>query len=118
MDVYGLKNCDTCRKALKWLDDSGLAYKFHDIRQAGLGETEIADWAEKAGWEALLNRRGTTWRRLPEPVRAAVKSKTAEQLMLEHPAIIRRPVLEHDGRLYAGFSSDSYQAIFGAAGKT
>jgi len=115
--LYGIRNCDTMRKARRWLDSHGVDYVFHDLRNDGLDRAMLQRWSAALGWEPLLNRRGTTWRRLPEPVRTAINRETAEALMLEHPAIIRRPVLEHEGRLYLGFSSDSYQAVFGAAGK-
>jgi len=115
--LYGIRNCDTMRKARRWLDGHGVDYAYHDLRSDGLERTMLQDWMAALGWEALLNRRGTTWRRLPETVRAAINREVAADLMVEHPAIIRRPVLEHDGQLYVGFSSDRYRAIFGAAGK-
>ncbi len=113
MEVYGLKNCDTCRKALKWLDDSGLAYKFHDIRQVGLGETEIADWAEKAGWEALLNRRGTTWRGLSDAEREGVNEVSAVRLMAAYPALMKRPVFVSSGAVLVGFDPEVQARLAG-----
>ena len=110
MDVYGLKNCDTCRKALKWLQDNGLGHTFHDIRQAGLSEEDIAGWAEKAGWEALLNRCGTTWRGLPEAEREGVDQPGAVRLMAAHPALIKRPVFVLTDRVMTGFDA-KVQAI-------
>ncbi len=105
MEVYGLKNCDTCRKALKWLDGKGIGYRFHDIRQAGLSERVIADWVARAGWETLLNRRGTTWRGLPEAEREGVDEARAVRLMAAHPALMKRPVLVLDGDVLAGFDA-------------
>ncbi len=105
MDVYGLKNCDTCRKALRWLDANGIAYSFHDIRQAGLGEADIAHWAGKAGWESLLNRRGTTWRGLPDAEREGVDEARAVRLMAAHPALMKRPVFVLDGDVLVGFDA-------------
>ena len=106
MDVYGLKNCDTCRKAMKWLDANGIAYSFHDIRQAGLSEEDIAGWAAKAGWETLLNRRGTTWRGLPEAAREGVDEARALGLMAAHPALMKRPVFVTGGDVLVGFDAD------------
>ena len=105
MDVYGLKNCDTCRKALKWLDANAIAYSFHDIRQAGLGEADVAGWAEKAGWETLLNRRGTTWRGLPDAQREGIDATRAVRLMAAHPALIKRPVFVQHGAVLVGFDA-------------
>lgn len=105
MDVYGLKNCDTCRKALKWLDDKAIDYRFHDIRQAGLSATDIAGWAAKAGWETLLNRRSTTWRGLPDAEREGVDEARAVRLMAAHPALMKRPVFVLDGDVLVGFDT-------------
>ena len=115
--LYGIRNCDTMRKARRWLDAQGVEYAFHDVRSDGLDRATLQAWITALGWEQLLNRRGTTWRRLPETDRAGIDRKAAAAIMLEHPAIIKRPVLEHDGRLHLGFSTDSYSAIFGVAGK-
>jgi len=114
--LYGIRNCDTMRKARRWLDGHDVDYVFHDVRSDGLDRATLRAWIAELGWEQLLNRRGTTWRKLPETVRATVNRTAAEGIMLEHPASIKRPVLEHSGRLYLGFSADSYQAIFGPAG--
>lgn len=103
MDVYGLKNCDTCRKALKWLDGRGVDYAFHNIRTVGLSEADIARWADKAGWEVLLNRRGTTWRGLSEADRDAVDQARAVQLMAHYPALIKRPVFVVGSDVLVGF---------------
>ena len=110
MDVYGLKNCDTCRKALKWLEDKGIAHTFHDIRQAGLGEADIAGWAARAGWETLLTRRGTTWRGLSDAEREGVDEVHAVRLMTAHPALIKRPVFVRNGAVLVGFDA-SVQAL-------
>jgi arsenate reductase len=111
--LYGIRNCDTMRKARRWLDTHDVDYVFHDVRSDGLDRATLQTWIAALGWEQLLNRRGTTWRKLPETVRATVNRKAAADIMLEHPASIKRPVLEHGGQLYLGFSADSYQAIFG-----
>jgi len=116
--LYGIRNCDTMRKARRWLDAHDIDYAVHDVRSNGLDRATLEAWISELGWEQLLNRRGTTWRKLPETVRATVNPAAAEAIMLEHPSSIKRPVLEHDGRLYLGFSPDSYQAIFVPAGKS
>ena len=114
--LYGIRNCDTMRKARRWLDAHGVDYVFHDVRSDGLEPATLRAWEAELGWEQLLNRRGTTWRKLPGPVRTSINRNTAEAVMLEHPASIKRPVLEHEGRLYLGFSPDSYRAIFDPGG--
>jgi len=115
--LYGISNCDTMRKARRWLDGHGVDYVFHDVRRDGLDRATLQTWITALDWEQLLNRRGTTWRKLPGTVRTTVNRKAAETIMLEHPAIIKRPVLEHGGHWYLGFSADRYQAIFGPARK-
>ena len=114
--LYGIRNCDTMRKARRWLDAHGVDYAFHDVRSDGLDRATLQAWIDTLGWEQLLNRRGTTWRKLPETVRAGVNQTAALDIMLAHPASIKRPVLEHGGELYLGFSAASYQAIFDPAG--
>lgn len=101
--LYGLKNCDTCRKARKWLEAEGIAHQFHDVRGDGLDRATVAAWVGALGWEALLNRRGTTWRGLPEDVKADVDENAAIDLMTEHPALIKRPVFDINGVLGLGF---------------
>ncbi|RED49828.1 ArsC family reductase [Aestuariispira insulae] len=101
--LYGLKNCDTCRKARKWLDAEGIDHQFHDVRADGLDRATVAAWAGALGWGALLNRRGTTWRGLSEDVKAGVDEAIAIDLMTEHPALIKRPVFDINGTLGLGF---------------
>ena len=109
--VFGIKNCDTVRKARKWLTEYGIDYRFHDFRVDGL-DSILMDRLEAAlGWESLLNRRGTTWRRLPETARSDLTRDKAKQLMMEQPALIKRPVLENDGHFTLGFSSDAYKNL-------
>jgi arsenate reductase len=110
--LYGIKNCDTVRKARRWLDDHNVDYRFHDLRSDGLANARLQQWARVLGWESLLNRRGSTWRKLPESTRTNINRMTAIQVMLEQPAIIRRPILETGGQLYLGFDTDSYRTIF------
>ena len=110
--LYGIKNCDTIKKARRWLEENEVEYRFHDVRTDGISRSEIQDWLETLDWETLLNRRGTTWRKLPESVRDNISKSSAIDIMLENPAIIKRPVLAHNNTLYLGFSTDSYQSIF------
>ena len=111
--LYGIANCDTVRKARRWLDGQGIAYRFHDVRRDGIGGAQLRAWTEELGWEALLNRRGTTWRAVPDAVRAGLDADAAIRLMLEMPAIIRRPVLDLGDRRSVGFSESHYQSLFG-----
>ncbi len=111
MDVYGLKNCDACRKAVTWLKDAGVPHQFHDIRQAGLGEATIARWVESAGWEKLLNRRGTTWRGLPDEAKDGVDEADAVRLMTLHPALVKRPVFVRGNDVLVGFDDAVRQCL-------
>lgn len=107
--LYGIKNCDTVRKARQWLDEHGIDYRFHDFRADGLEPALLMRFEEALGWEALLNRRGTTWRTLDESERANIGRESAIALMLAKPALIKRPVLESDGGIVVvGFSPDDY----------
>jgi len=108
MKLYGIRNCDTVRKARKWLDEHGIAYEFHDFRKDGLSEELLSRWETALGWEALINRRGTTWRGLPEDVRNSMDAASAHRVMLENPSIIKRPVVEHNGHVSIGFSADEW----------
>jgi len=109
--MYGIKNCDTIKKARRWLDDHQLEYRFHDYRADGLDRALLDTFIAELGWEALLNTRGTTWRKLDESVRASItNADAAAALMLEMPAIIKRPLLCAPGQpMLLGFSDSSYQ---------
>lgn len=111
--VYGLKNCDTCHKARKWLDGEGIAHGFHDVRADGLEADAVDRWIAGAGWETLLNRRGTTWRKLPEAEREGLDQAKAAALMLAHPALIKRPVFEAEGKVLVGFTDEVKAALAG-----
>jgi arsenate reductase len=111
--LYGIASCDTVKKARRWLDEHEVEYRFHDLRRDGLDRERLQRWERRLGWETLLNRRGTTWRGLPEAVRAEIDRGTALTVMLQQPAIIRRPLLEHGHTLRVGFTSDGYRALFG-----
>ena len=108
--IYGIKNCDTMKKARAWLDKAGKTYAFHDYKTAGIDRDRLEGWARKVGWEALLNRSGTTFRKLPASAKEGLTEKKALALMLEQPSMIRRPVLERaDGRLLVGFRPEDYK---------
>lgn len=110
--LYGIKNCDTVRKARRWLDDHAIEYRFHDFRSDGLDRERLRAWAAELGWETLLNRRGTTWRRLPEGERTDVDETRAVELMLAHPALIKRPLLDLGGQRVVGFEDKRYAQQF------
>jgi len=116
--IYGIKNCDTMKKARAWLDKRGVAYAFHDYKTEGIDRARLEQWCKDAGWETLLNRAGTTFRKLPESAKTNVDSRKALRLMLDQPSMIKRPVLElGGGKLVIGFTAENYQATF-AAGKS
>ena len=110
--LYGIKNCDTVRKARKWLASEGLDYIFHDFRAEGLNKKELNTWVKAVGWECLLNRRGTTWRQLPEKTKETVDEARAITLMLAHPTLIKRPVLTNGKIVHIGFKPAEYQSLF------
>ncbi|WP_413739095.1 ArsC family reductase [Sodalis sp. RH21] len=109
--LYGIKNCDTIKKARRWLDERRVDYRFHDYRRDGVARAMLQGFIDRAGWQALLNTRGTTWRKLSEEQRQAADGAAgALELMLSQPAVIKRPVLEDvNGRLLVGFNPDDYQ---------
>lgn len=106
--IYGIKACDTMKKARSWLGDHGLAYDFHDYKLTGIDRARIERWAREVGWEALLNRSGTTFRKLPDADKAALSETRAIALMQAQPSMIKRPVLDVDGRLIVGFKPEIY----------
>ena len=110
--VYGIKNCDTMKKAMTWLNDHGIAYEFVDYKQAGVAVARLPEWNALAGWETLLNRKGLTWKKLPEERRTGVDEVAALALMAEQPSMIKRPVLELDGQLLVGFDPAVYARTF------
>lgn len=110
--VYGIKNCDTIKKARAWLEKHGVEYTFHDVRSDGLDETTLRNWVKSVGWETLLNTRGTTWRKLPEQDKAAMNEGKAVKLMLSQPSIIKRPVLKQGKLVQVGFKEDEYKKLF------
>jgi arsenate reductase len=112
--LYGIKNCDTMKKARAWLDGRGIAYDFHDYKTAGIERAQLEAWARELGWETLLNRAGTTFRALPERDKEGLAEKKAIALMMAQPSMIKRPVLDVGGKLLVGFKPDQYQGAFGA----
>jgi Spx/MgsR family transcriptional regulator len=110
--LYGIPNCDTIKKAKKWLESKQIDYQFHDYRKDGLNEQWLADTEAKVGWESMLNKRGTTFRKLPEDQKDAIDKQMALALMLEFPAMIKRPILLAKGNYYVGFNAQSYSEVF------
>lgn len=111
--MYGIPNCDTIKKARTWLEGHGVAYVFHDYRKQGLEPERLGSWMEKLGFEVLLNKAGTTFRKLSDAEKKDVDAGKAKALMLAHPTMIKRPVLESDGRLLVGFKPEIYAEAFG-----
>ncbi len=112
--IYGIKNCDTMKKARAWLEAHGVAYLFHDYKANGIERGKLEAWAKAASWETLLNRAGTTFRKLPQQDKENLSNEKAVALMLAQPAMIRRPVLDLGGTLIVGFRPDTYEKIFSA----
>ena len=109
--IYGIKNCDTMKKARAWLDDHGVSYSFHDYKTEGIDAAKLEVWIAKAGWETLLNRSGTTFRSLPDADKANLTESRAVKLMLAQPSMIKRPVIEHGKTLLVGFDPAKYRAL-------
>lgn len=110
--IYGIKNCDTVRKARKWLSDHGVVHEYHDFRTDGLPEDRLQVWLDTVGWETLLNRRGLAWRKLADEKKRNVDSAKALELIREEPTLIKRPVLEYGGTIKVGFTEADYAEIF------
>jgi arsenate reductase (glutaredoxin) len=106
--IYGIKNCDTMKKARAWLDGQGVSYRFHDYKTEGAPMEKLKAWAGEIGWETLLNRAGTTFRKLPDAAKEGLNERKAIALMLEQPSMIKRPVLEIGGKLLVGFKPEVY----------
>src|SRR5688572_24429313 len=116
MVIYGIKNCNTVKKALDWLNQNNLRFDFHDFKSKGITPTTLESWCEQVGWENLVNKRGTTWRQLDETVqKTVVNEKNAIKLMLEKTSVIKRPIIERDGKILTlGFDLAEYEKIFGS----
>ena len=106
--IYGIKNCDTMKKARAWLDKRGVDYVLHDYKASGIERDRLQDWSKKVGWEILLNRQGTTFRKLPDAKKANLDEKKAIALMLAQPSMIKRPVLDVGGKFTVGFKPEVY----------
>lgn len=110
--VYGIPNCDTIKKARKWLSDNAIEYTFYDYKKQGVPEKELKAWVKKLGWESLLNTRGTTWRKLDDETKNSVNEASAIRIMMDNPSIIKRPVLISNGVITVGFKSEIYKKLF------
>lgn len=110
--LYGIPNCDTVKKARRWLKDQGIEHDFHDYKKLGIDVKKLQAWASQSDWELLLNRRGTTWRKLDAATRDSVTASSALTLMAEHTSLIKRPVVEDDGKLLVGFNEADWQQHF------
>lgn len=108
--LYGIPNCDTVKKARTWLDGAGIAYAFHDYKKAGADAAKLAAWCDVAGWDKVLNRAGTTFRKLPDGDKADLDAARAAALMAANPSCIKRPIVEHDGGLLVGFKPADWAA--------
>ncbi len=111
--IYGIPNCDTMKKARRWLETNGLEYEFHDYKKHGVPENHLKNWVKQAGWEAILNKRGTTWRKLDDKVRNSIDEAAAIRVMLDNPSIIKRPVIESGKLLLIGFKQDEFEQLPG-----
>ena len=109
--LYGIPNCDSIKKAKRWLESSGIEYRFHNYRSDGLTREMLEQWISELGWETLLNRRGTTWRKLPESEKSTINADQAIELMLTQPAIIKRPLLDTGKKKLLGFSEESFSSL-------
>lgn len=110
--LYGIKNCDTVKKARTWLKDHEIPYEFHNYKKDGADKDVLKEAIKTHGWETVINRRGTTWRHLDEATKESLNEKTAVVIAMENPSIIKRPLLIHDGKSHVGFKPEDYEAIF------
>jgi arsenate reductase len=110
--VYGIRNCDTMKKTFAWLDGHGVSYDFHDYKRKGVPAGKLAAWEEVAGWERLVNTRGTTWRRIPEVDRQDLDASRALALLAKYPSAIKRPVVEAGKKLLVGFDAEAFERQF------
>ena len=110
--LYGISNCDTVKKARNWLDQAQVTYSFHDFRKDGLTPEQVTGWVSTLGWETLVNKRSTTWKALDEATRAGLNDSSVVNIILEHPTLIKRPLLDNAGDLRVGFKAIDYQKLF------
>jgi arsenate reductase len=111
--IYGIKNCDTMKRAFSWLRDHRVEHEFHDYKKQGIDSDTLDQWSAQVGWEKLLNTRGTTWRKLTDEQRSDMDKTKARQLMQQQPSLIKRPVLAHGGELLVGFNAAEYERLLG-----
>ena len=109
--IYGIPNCDTMKKARKWLGNNNIEYEFHDYKKSGVPEKNLKNWVKQAGWDVVLNKRGTTWRKLDEAIKNNIDEASAIQVMLDNPSAIKRPVLEKGKILLVGFKENEYKTL-------
>jgi len=110
--MYGIPNCDTIKKARKWLEAEGIDYQFHDYRKQGIDAELVGEFCQSLGWENVLNKRGTTYRQLSQEQKDSLNETTAVALLVEQPAMIKRPIVRHQGQLHLGFKAENYTSIF------
>ena len=111
LNLYGIKNCDTVKKARRWLEDHSVEYQFHDFRQDGLDKKQLSGWVEKLGWEAVVNKRSTTWRNLSDKEKEIKTNAQAAKLLAANPTLIKRPVTENNKTLLVGFKETEYKKL-------
>jgi arsenate reductase len=109
--IYGIPNCDTMKKARKWLEENNLDYEFHDYKKQGVPEKHLKQWVKKAGWKTVLNTRGTTWRKLGDEIKNSIDEASSIQVMLDNPSTIKRPILENANILLVGFNEEEYKNL-------
>lgn len=109
--IYGIPNCDTMKKARRWLQANAIEYDFHDYKKLGVPEKNLKNWVKQTGWETILNKRGTTWRKLDDDLKDNIDEAAAIQVMLNNPSIIKRPILESGKLLLIGFDEDQYKRL-------
>lgn len=110
--LYGIKNCDTIKKARRWLDERSVAYEFHDYKAAGVPETQLRQWIDQFGWEVVLNKRGTTYRKLDESIKQSLDAESAVAVLMTNASMIKRPILECGSTTLVGFSASEYESLF------
>lgn len=111
LTLYGIKNCDTVKKARRWLEDHGVEYQFHDFRQDGLNKKQLSGWVEQLGWEVIVNKRSTTWRNLSDKDKELTTNSQAIKLLLANPTLIKRPVVQSNKLLLVGFNENEFKKI-------
>ena len=111
LTLYGIKNCDTVKKARRWLEDHGVEYQFHDFRQDGLNKKQLSGWVEQLGWEVIVNKRSTTWRNLSDKDKELTTNSQAVKLLLANPTLIKRPVVQSNKKFLVGFNENEFKKI-------